>query len=66
MYVIQPAHPWWRQEYWKDARPLSDGFRYTSDSNPRWLTAEELHELIAAGSPTSEKFRVVESQRARA
>jgi UDP-N-acetylglucosamine 4,6-dehydratase/5-epimerase len=66
MYVIQPAHSWWRRENWKDARPLSDGFRYTSDSNPRWLTAEELRELIAAGSPVSEKLRVVEPQRARA
>jgi UDP-N-acetylglucosamine 4,6-dehydratase len=66
MYVIQPAHSWWRRENWKDALPLSDGFRYTSDSNPRWLTPEELHELIAAGSPASEKLRVVEAQRARA
>jgi UDP-N-acetylglucosamine 4,6-dehydratase len=66
MYVIQPAHSWWRGENWKNARPLADGFRYTSDSNPRWLTAGELHELIAAGSPPSEKLRVVESQRARA
>jgi UDP-N-acetylglucosamine 4,6-dehydratase/5-epimerase len=66
MYVIQPAHSWWRRENWKDAQPLPDGFRYTSDTNPRWLTAEELRELIAAGSPVSEKFRVVEPQRARA
>jgi UDP-N-acetylglucosamine 4,6-dehydratase len=46
MYVIQPAHSWWRPENWKDARPLGDGFRYTSDSNSRWLTGEELKELI--------------------
>jgi UDP-N-acetylglucosamine 4,6-dehydratase/5-epimerase len=66
MYVIQPAHSWWRRENWKNAKPLPDGFRYTSDTNPRWLTGEELRELIAAGSPSSEKFRVVEPQRARA
>jgi UDP-N-acetylglucosamine 4,6-dehydratase len=66
MYVIQPAHSWWCRENWKNAKPLPDGFRYTSDTNPRWLTGEELRELIAAGSPSSEKFRVVEPQRARA
>jgi UDP-N-acetylglucosamine 4,6-dehydratase/5-epimerase len=64
MYVIQPAHSWWRRENWEGARPLADGFRYTSDSNPHWLTADELHELIAAGSTPSEKLRIVESQRA--
>ena len=66
MYVIQPAHSWWRKENWSDARALPDGFRYTSDTNPQWLTSEELHELIEAGSPASEKLRVVEPKRARA
>ena len=42
MYVIQPAHPWWRKENWNGARALPEGFRYTSDSNPRWLSNEEL------------------------
>ena len=48
MYVIQPAHPWWRKENWKQARPLPEGFRYTSDNNPQWLSAEELYELVDA------------------
>jgi UDP-N-acetylglucosamine 4,6-dehydratase len=65
MYVIQPAHSWWRKENWDGAQALPDGFRYTSDSNPRWLTGKELHELIEAGSPV-EKFRVVEPRRASA
>ncbi len=47
MYVIQPSHPWWRKENWNGARALPDGFRYTSDTNSRWLTSEELQELIA-------------------
>src|SRR5437868_10866787 len=33
MYVIQPAHSWWKKENWNCARPLPDGFRYDSDSN---------------------------------
>ncbi|HZQ68423.1 MAG TPA: UDP-N-acetylglucosamine 4,6-dehydratase (inverting) [Terriglobales bacterium] len=60
MYVIQPNHSWWRKENWKTAVPLRDGFRYTSDCNPRWLTSEELHELIDTGSSRSAKFRLVE------
>jgi UDP-N-acetylglucosamine 4,6-dehydratase len=49
MYVIQPNHPWWRVENWVDARPVPEGFRYTSDSNVRWLTGGELEELITPG-----------------
>jgi len=49
MYVIQPSHPWWRRENWEQARPLPEGFRYSSDSNPQWLTAEDLYELLGEG-----------------
>ena len=51
MYVIQPSHSWWHKENWKGGRPLDDGFRYASDTNPRWLSHEELLELIAPGPP---------------
>ena len=63
MYVIQPAHSWWKADNWKDGKTLSDGFRYTSDSNPQWLTAEELQELIDAGSPA---ISTVPAQKQRA
>jgi UDP-N-acetylglucosamine 4,6-dehydratase len=49
MYVIQPNHPWWRLENWVEAKPLPEGFRYTSDSNDRWLNDGELQEMIAPG-----------------
>jgi UDP-N-acetylglucosamine 4,6-dehydratase/5-epimerase len=52
MYVIQPAHPWWRKENWKQARALPDGFSYTSDNNPHWLSAEELCELVGVSAPS--------------
>ena len=45
----------WKKE---SAQALPDGFRYTSDSNPQRLTSEELRELIAAESPTTDKLRV--------
>jgi UDP-N-acetylglucosamine 4,6-dehydratase len=47
MYIIQPAHPWWRRENWVNAKPLPEGFRYTSDTNPQWLTRNELEQLVA-------------------
>jgi UDP-N-acetylglucosamine 4,6-dehydratase/5-epimerase len=46
MYVVQPTHSWWRKENWKQARPLPEGFRYSSDSNLQWLTGDQLFELI--------------------
>jgi len=46
MYIIQPLHPWWRVENWHNARPLPEGFRYTSDTNTRWLSIKELRNWI--------------------
>jgi len=46
MYIVQPAHPWWRQQNWTDARPLPEGFCYTSDMNSQWLTPERLRQIV--------------------
>ncbi len=56
MYVIQPSHPWWRSENWLDAKPLPEGFRYSSDSNERWLTRRELEELVGPESSPAEEL----------
>jgi UDP-N-acetylglucosamine 4,6-dehydratase len=57
MYVIQPAHPWWKSENWIGAKPLPEGFRYSSDTNEHWLTRHELEALVtpetAEAVPTS-------------
>lgn len=47
MYVIQPSHPWWEPKNWVNAKPLPEGFRYSSDTNDRWLTRRELEDLVA-------------------
>lgn len=44
MYVVQPPHPWFRSSEWKDGT-LPDGFQYTSDTNDRWLSVEELRKM---------------------
>jgi len=51
MYVVQPAYSWWAKENWTNARPLPDGFRYTSDGNSRQLSAEQLCALLGETSP---------------
>jgi UDP-N-acetylglucosamine 4,6-dehydratase len=54
MYVIQPAHPWWKSENWIGGKPLADGFRYSSNTNERWLTQRELAELLAPETSAAE------------
>jgi UDP-N-acetylglucosamine 4,6-dehydratase len=46
MFVIEPSHSWW--EGWRSSRgkPLADGFKYASDTNDRWLTVEEIRQMI--------------------
>ena len=56
MYVIQPSHPWWKSENWGDAKPLPEGFRYSSDSNERWLTRPELEGLVAPVASAAEEL----------
>src|SRR5262249_26802588 len=51
MYVIQPAHSWWSRENWHRARPLADGFRYSSDTNAQWLSGEQLQQLVGPSLP---------------
>lgn len=48
MFVVQPAvSPWFGYEWQSRGRKLPDGFRYTSDTNPQWLTVEQIREMIA-------------------
>jgi UDP-N-acetylglucosamine 4,6-dehydratase/5-epimerase len=49
MYVIQPAHPWWKSGNWIHGQQLTQGFRYTSDSNQQWLTQAQLQEFVEPG-----------------
>jgi UDP-N-acetylglucosamine 4,6-dehydratase len=54
MFVIQPAHPWWKSENWVSAKPLPENFRYSSDTNERWLTRRELEELVTPEASATE------------
>jgi UDP-N-acetylglucosamine 4,6-dehydratase len=46
MFVIKPLFPWWSAEDWNVGKPLPDGFRYTSDTNPQWLAAQDLRAMV--------------------
>lgn len=45
-YVIQPEFSWWSTDYAKNGNKIVEGFSYTSDSNDKWLTMEQIRELI--------------------
>jgi UDP-N-acetylglucosamine 4,6-dehydratase len=47
-YVVEPAfHLWERRSYAENgAVPVEEGFRYTSDTNPRWLDASAMRSLL--------------------
>ncbi len=46
-YMIPPQHPWWRADRWTTGTPVPPGFRFSSDSNPEWLTVEQLRAFIS-------------------
>lgn len=46
MYIIQPTHPWWQIQNWCKAKPLPEGFRYSSDTNSQWLSIGDLQRMI--------------------
>ena len=48
-YVILPAYTWWNQkayENYNSAKKLSKDFVYSSDTNDKWLTPDELLEMV--------------------
>lgn len=42
MYVIMPAHSWWKVENWASSEKMGENERYSSDTNEEWLSIEEL------------------------
>jgi UDP-N-acetylglucosamine 4,6-dehydratase (inverting) len=45
-FVIEPELKFWTQNSRSDGRNLPEGFRYTSDNNAVWLSAEDLKKMI--------------------
>jgi UDP-N-acetylglucosamine 4,6-dehydratase len=47
LYVVTPAVPLWQRDLQYEGRPLPEGFRYASDTNPDWLTVEQIRAYVA-------------------
>jgi len=50
-YVIYPEFPLWRAEPYLQGTPVPDGFRYSSDTNPGQLSAEDLRAMLPSLQP---------------
>jgi UDP-N-acetylglucosamine 4,6-dehydratase len=47
MYVVQPTAALWFAREWEDqGRPLPDGFRFSSDTNPNWLSVDQIRAYV--------------------
>jgi UDP-N-acetylglucosamine 4,6-dehydratase len=47
MFVVTPTVPLWQRDLQYEGQPVADGFRYTSDNNPQWLSEDEIQAIIA-------------------
>ncbi len=54
MYVVLPSEPFWFVHEWEKHPFLEDGFRYASNTNSQWLSAEEISKIIA---PIEEAYK---------
>lgn len=47
-YIVEPEFHWWSNEghIANGGKPVKEDFKYASNTNDRWLTVEELRELI--------------------
>lgn len=48
MFVVQPAETlWFGREWEKRGRLCAEGFRYASNTNPQWLSIEQIRQMVA-------------------
>jgi len=45
-FIIEPEFHWWREDNHIGGKKLPDGFRYSSDNNPKWFTREEMERIL--------------------
>jgi UDP-N-acetylglucosamine 4,6-dehydratase len=48
MFVVQPSAELWFGHEWQElGKPLPDGYRYASNTNPQWLDVEQIRKMVA-------------------
>jgi len=45
-FVIQPAFHWWDENNLIKGRKVTEGFSYRSDTNRKWLTVDQMREMV--------------------
>jgi len=45
-FVIEPEHPFWNKDNFRNGGHLSNDFEYTSDKNDKWITKEQIKEIL--------------------
>ena len=50
VYIVEPAHPWWLGRDHTEGKRLPDQFRYSSETNPEWLSIEQLQVMAGLES----------------
>ena len=46
MYIIHPSNPWWGHSIHPNGKALPEGFSFCSDTNPSWLTHDDLRRIL--------------------
>jgi UDP-N-acetylglucosamine 4,6-dehydratase/5-epimerase len=52
-YAIVPEFPLWRSDPYTHGDSLPDGFRYASNTNEQWLSAEDLRAMLPTFQPVA-------------
>jgi len=47
MFVVTPTATLWQRDLKYEGSPLPDGYRYASDTNPEWLSVEQIRHVVA-------------------
>ena len=48
MFIVQPAHQWWKTGNWDEGQPLDSDFVYGSDTNTDWISQDQFRKMAAA------------------
>ncbi len=60
MYVIFPKHSWWKKGNYKKATKLPVNFQYCSKTNKRWLTIDDLKNVVDEAFPEGNSQEISE------
>jgi UDP-N-acetylglucosamine 4,6-dehydratase len=52
-YLIYPEFPSWRSQQFTGGAPVEEGFRYSSDLNPEWLSSDDLRAMLPSLQPAT-------------